>query len=406
MLTSFRNNTISAVLAFLYEHWKRERKAVLAIAAWMAVATVADLFLPVFSGRMIDAITPQVAAQEHALHNALLAVVGMAVLGAVLIGSRHLAFRVTSGLTTRTMSRIASDAFWRVQRFSTDWHANTFAGSTVRRITRGMWAMDLMNDTVLLALLPAFLVLIGASLILGAHWVSMGLLVGTVAVIYVAVSIVLSLGYVAPAARLANAQDTRLGAALADSVTCNAVVKAFGAESREDARLDRVLNKWKARTYRDWIFGTRRGTLQMVILLGLRLLIILYALLLWHRGAASLGDVTFVLTSYFIMHGYLRDVGQHVANFQRSVNEMEEMVQFKREPLGIEDRPQAQPLQVSPTVAVRSAGPIAALVVVELRFGLVFAPPPGPSENKRLFHGFLPHQPPQQVPDLRHAQSH
>ena len=346
MLTLFGNNTILEVLTFLYGHWKRERRAVLIIACGMAVATVADLFLPVFSGRMIDAITPGNSLREHALHNALLSVGAMAALGAVLIGARHLAFTVTSGLTTRLMARMASDAFWRVQRFSTDWHANTFAGSTVRRITRGMWAMDLMNDTVLLALLPALVVLVGASVILGAHWTSMGLLVGAVASIYMAVSIALSLGYVAPAARLANAQDTRLGAALADSVTCNAVVKAFGAESREDSRLGQVLGKWKARTYRDWIFGTRRGTMQLTILLALRILVILYALLLWQRGIATLGDVTFVLTSYFIVHGYLRDVGQHVANFQRSVNEMEEMVQLKREPLGIEDRPHAQPLKV------------------------------------------------------------
>ena len=49
----------------------------------------------------------------------------------------------------------------------------------------------------------------------------------------------LSLGYVAPAASLANAWDTRMGGALADAVSCNAVVKAFGAEEREDARLGR-----------------------------------------------------------------------------------------------------------------------------------------------------------------------
>lgn len=37
---------------------------------------------------------------------------------------------------------IASDAFRRVQRFSTDWHANSFAGSTVRKITRGKGRID------------------------------------------------------------------------------------------------------------------------------------------------------------------------------------------------------------------------------------------------------------------------
>ena len=56
------------------------------------------------------------------------------------------------------------------------------------------------------------------------------------------------------------------------------------------------------------------------------------------EGRATPGDVTFVLTSYFIVHGYLRDVGQHVANLQRSVNEMEEMVAMHAHPLGVADR--------------------------------------------------------------------
>ena len=40
--------------------------------------------------------------------------------------------------------------------------------------------------------------------------------------------------YVAPAASLANAWDTKLGGSLADAISCNAVVKGFGAERRED----------------------------------------------------------------------------------------------------------------------------------------------------------------------------
>src|ERR1700732_320286 len=241
------NNAMSEVLAFLYGHWKREWKTVFAIALSMAITPVAALFLPVFSGRLIDAITPQNASREKAFHDALLDIAAMAGLGAVLVGARYAAFRHICSLTVHLMSRMAADAFWRVQRLSTDWHANNFAGSIVRRVTRGMWAVDLMNDTLLLALLPALLVLVGSSLVLGSHWPAMGLLIAAAATAYVAISIALSVGWVAPAARLSNAQDTRIGGALADSVTCNAVVKAFGAETREDARLDRVLRKWKAR---------------------------------------------------------------------------------------------------------------------------------------------------------------
>jgi ATP-binding cassette subfamily B protein len=343
---SVTRKAILDVLTFLLGHWKRRARTVALVAASMAVATIADLLLPVFSGRLVDAIAGARTARVESLHHAEIAIGYMVVLGAVLIAMRYVALAGVSRLTVGLMSRIAADAFWRIQRLSTDWQANNFGGAIVRRITRGMWAVDLMNDTLLLALLPAVLVLAGSSIVLGMRWLSMGLLVAGAATCYVLTSIGLSVGWVAPAARLSNAQDTRIGAALADSITCNSVVKSFGAESREEARLGRVLNKWRARTFRHWIFGTRSAGLQLTVLLVMRTLVTSYGLLLWWRGMATAGDLTFVLTSYFIVHGYLRDIGQHVANLQRSVNEMEEMVALQCEPLGVADHPHAPALHV------------------------------------------------------------
>ena len=334
------------VLAFLFRHWRREGLVVAGIALSMTVATVADLLLPVFSGRLVDAIASHSSAQPTGLRLAARAIVAMTGLGALLLAARYAALMGIIRLTLRLMSRFASDAFWRVQRFSTDWHADNFAGSIVRRITRGMWAVDLMDDTLLLALLPAVLVLTGSSLILGLRWPSMGLIVAAGSTLYVVTSIALSLRYVAPAARLSNAQDTKIGGAMADAITCNMVVKAFGAETREDLRLRRILGKWHHRTARTWILGTRSGQLQSSLLLGLRTAITSYALFLWWRGGATPGDVTFVLTSYFVVHGYLRDIGQHVRNLQRSANEMEEMVEFQSQPLGVVDPPRARPIRI------------------------------------------------------------
>ena len=84
----------------------------------------------------------------------------------------------------------------------------------------------------------------------------------------------------------------------------------------------------------------------MLVLLCLRACVTLYAVWLWWRGRATPGGVTFVLTSYFVVHGYLRDVGQHVANLQRSVNEMEEMVEMHVLPLGVADRRRRAPLRI------------------------------------------------------------
>ena len=71
------------------------------------------------------------------------------------------------------------------------------------------------------------------------------------------------------------------------------------------------------------------------------------ALWLWWQGRATPGDVTYVLATYFVVHGYLRDIGQHVHHLQRSVNEMEEMVRLYDDPLGVEDRVGARDIRIT-----------------------------------------------------------
>jgi ATP-binding cassette subfamily B protein len=213
-------------------------------------------------------------------------------------------------------------------------------------VTRGMWALDLLNDTLLVALFPSMVMLVGSTILLGWYWPVMGLIVAVGSLVYCALTVALSLGYVAPAASLANAWDTKLGGSLADAVSCSSVVKAFGAEAREDTRFAKVVAKWRGRTRRTWVRGTINGTTQGATLLVLRIAIIGFALLLWSRGQASAGDITFVLTSFFLLQGYLRDVGMHIRNLQRSVNDMEELVDIHGQPLGVVDRSDAVPIRI------------------------------------------------------------
>jgi ATP-binding cassette subfamily B protein len=216
----------------------------------------------------------------------------------------------------------------------------------VRKVTRGMWALDLYNDTILMALLPSLMVLLGSMVLLGLHWTSLGLVIAIGALIYVSMTVTLSTLYIAPAARVSNAWDTRVGGTLADALTCNAVVKSFGAETREDARLNRVINRWRRRVNRTWLRYNAANAAQLVVLLCLRGSVIGGSVLLWIAGKASPGDVTYVLTSYYVIHAYLRDVGMHINNLQRSVNDMEELVEIHGQPIGIADAPEAKPIRI------------------------------------------------------------
>ncbi|MBZ6078646.1 ABC transporter ATP-binding protein [Microvirga puerhi] len=342
-----RGDATRDVLRFTFLHWRREPRFVVLIVATMMASTLADVFMPVFAGRLVDAISLGMADRDAALSSAVTAFIAMTGLGLIMVVMRHLAFYSIVELTLRVMSRVAQDAFARVQRFSADWHANSFAGSIVRKITRGMWALDLLNDTILLALLPSVVVLLGSMIVLGLHWPVMGFVIALGTVAYIAMTVLLSTLYVAPAARLANAWDTKVGGTLADALSCNAVVKAFGAEVREDARLRSVLTKWQSRTQRIWQRGTNSGTAQLIALLLIRAAIIGTALWLWWNDRASPGDLAYVITTYFVIHGYLRDVGMHINNLRRSVNDMEELVDIHAEPIGIEDRAAAPAISIA-----------------------------------------------------------
>jgi ATP-binding cassette subfamily B protein len=335
-------HTMRIVLAFTFRHWARQKPLAIGISLAMSLATLTEIFVPLFAGRLIDALARGPAAGG----DVLAAFATMAGLGLTMVALRHFAWWGVVPFTLRIMSDVAHEAFHRVQRFSTDWHANSFSGSIVRKITRATWALDTLDDVILLALLPSLVVLFGTVLLLGLHWPVLGLAMAVGAIAYVALTVTLAVRVIAPASRLSNAWDTRMGGVLADAIGANAVVKAFGAEHREDARLTGVVAKWRRRTRRTWMRHTWAGSGQLLLLWTVRTTITGTALWLWWQGRATPGEVTYVLTTYFVVHGYLRDIGQHVHHLQRAVNEMEELVRLHDEPLGVEDAPDAAPLRI------------------------------------------------------------
>ncbi len=327
------------VLGFIFRQWRHQPIKLVVMFGAIMLATLLDVLTPLYAGRLVEAVSVGGSSALDAAIEAFVVLVGLG-LGAVI--ARQTAFMTTIPFSLKIMSDTAQNAFHRVQRFSTDWHANTFAGSTVRKVTRGMWGIDSLNDVLVIFLFPSLVMLIGTSIMLGLIWPLMGVVIAIGSAIYIGITVWLSVNFVSPAASLANMWDTRMGGALADAISCNAVVKGFGAEEREEERLSHVVGKWRSRTARTWNRGTLNGGIQGTTLIILRTAIIGLAILFWQQGIAAAGDIALVLTSFFVLQGYLRDIGQHVRNLQRAVNDMEELVDVHLAPIGIEDRPDAK----------------------------------------------------------------
>ncbi|MDH7794626.1 MULTISPECIES: ABC transporter ATP-binding protein [unclassified Beijerinckia] len=336
--------TYRRVLFFVTHYWLRWPGLLAGILAARIGSTLIDVSIPLASGHLIDAIASGSRDNPAPVVRALAIFIG---LGALFALSRQIVGFLLNRLSARSITAIGRDAFAKVQRFSSEWHANSFAGSTVRKITRGMSAYDTFTDTIIFGLLPALIVMLGVSAIFAWRWPILGLIVAASIVIFLTVVISISVIYVQPANVAAREWDSRMSGTLADSITSNPAVKTFAAEEREDKLFADVAGNWEWRAIRSWDRGVLSGMVQSVLLVFLQIAMLSTGLKLWIDGQATPGDITTLITTQILLNGYLRDIGQHVRTIQRNVNDMDDVLEFRETDVQIADRPGAKPLAIT-----------------------------------------------------------
>ena len=329
------------VFSFCQIHWRRQPRRIAAMVVVTMIASIAEAVSPMLLGRLIDSISN--SDRQAAIATACL-MLGCAITIYLL---RFANFKLLIRSTLTVMRDMVDEGFHRVQRFSTDWHASTFAGSTVRNITRGIWGYDVLGDTLILGFLPAVTLLVVAVGMMTWHWPLMGLVLIAGGSLFLTVAIRMTLTYVTPATRRSNRYDSKMSGALADAITCNSVVKSFAAEDREEKRLGIITRGWKKLVAITWTAHVTTGLAQNLALLITQAAILATGLWLWSNNRASPGDITYVLATFTVIGGYLREFTNHFRNLLRSVSDLEELANVSVQPLGVEDSAAADALVAS-----------------------------------------------------------
>ncbi|HIF96551.1 MAG TPA: ABC transporter ATP-binding protein [Myxococcales bacterium] len=334
-------------MEFVWSHWRRLPWRFGAMLAGTTLATLIEIQIPRFSSELV------VATERHLGEGAGLAEARNAGLALLFVFAglslvRQLYLRNWMYFTSQVMQRIVADGFRQVQRFSLDWHTSHFAGSTQRKITRGMWAYDSLADTLMIELGPALALLLGFSVAMYMRDPGLGLYFAGAVAVFVAVSSALSLVYVAPANQFANEADTEVGGALADSIACVSVVKSFGAEGREENRFEDTSQRWRFLSRRSWLRSMDAGAVQSVMLVILLAGLLGLVLLGGGTGEERVADAVYVVATYLVVHGYLRNIGWQVRNAQRAVNEVEGLVAISLAEPGVRDIPGAKNFRSGP----------------------------------------------------------
>jgi len=296
------------VLGFIARFWLRRKGLFLAGVGLTLLAICFDLALPWASGRLIDTIIQGPSAIDAAW-GAWAAFVGVH-LGFSLI--RNLAMRFWIPLAARALEEMTNEGYACVQAFSSDWHADSFAGATVRKLTRAMWGYDSVTDAVTIWLAPSLSVLVGLSVMLLLRQPLAGGVALVVVAAYITVNLVVTTRYVRPSNLKSNALDSKIGGGLADAVTSNPTVKSFGAEARESARVAQVTAAWREAVMVTWHKFTNvwlGQNLLLVLLQGGLTAAMIHA---WSKGTATPGDAAFAITAIMLMSGYLRNMGAYL----------------------------------------------------------------------------------------------
>jgi len=316
------------VLAFVARQWTRRPRLFAGLFTFTLLATLADVFVPVAAGLLIDAISGEDADRHGSAHwMALTIFIGLAVL---VNAFRQIAVRCEVPFSSANMADMTTEAFAKVQRFSADWHANTFAGSIVRRITRGMWAYDTITATLWLGLIPSVSVMIGLGLYMLFTWFWVGVYALTVTGLFMAASVLLANFYIRPQNLISNAVDSELGGAVADAISGVATVKSFGAEAREDEHFHTLAWRWRKETKKTWLRFVNTWLVQIVAILALQAGLAGLLVNLWTQGEASTGDVVFGITAFLMMAGYMRRFGEEVQNVQRGLDEIQDIAAYEK----------------------------------------------------------------------------
>jgi ATP-binding cassette subfamily B protein len=334
-----RKATIGQIFRYLWARWRSQPGKLAGFAVFFAIAIACDLALPEVSARLVQALsagpTPEgIDAAEQAM-------IVFAIVAFTMHFARNFGVRFWIPFAARNMKAIVDDGFKDVQRFSADWHANNFAGATVRRVSRAMWAYDTLSDTLVWFIIPAFAVLTGVTVLTLLKWPMIGLFVGATILAFVASTILFARFYIRDANRRSNIADTRIGAALADAVGANSTVKAFGAETREQARFGAVVEDWRIKAQTTWMRFTDAWLVQNLLIFTLQVGLVGLVVMEWAGGRATPGDVAYALTIFFLVANYLRTLGENFQMMQRGLADIEDVVAYAAQAAEIVDRPGA-----------------------------------------------------------------
>ncbi len=337
-------NSLNATLRFIFGHYRLEWRLSLLVLLGVGIGIGGNFMTFYGVKEIVDGI---VTAQELGEVPHLWGLFSTFIAGLIvnLIGWR-IGIASIIMLQPKLMRASLEDAFVSIHQHSFNFFNNEFVGSLVKKANRMTTSSEDFSDIVLLELYPMLLRIFIAIVFLFTLSIPMGVIILLWSIIYFGGNLLAARYKARHYDGPENDADTKLTGFIADSISNALNVKLFSNFRHEKKRFRKRSSWWMDRIRDSWWFNEYVEASQNVAMIVLHVGLLMFAIQLWSQGQITIGE--FVLVSSYLAETmvFIWDFGRSTVRLNRTISDMQEMVEIMEKPIGVKDKAGAKRLKV------------------------------------------------------------
>jgi ATP-binding cassette subfamily B protein len=339
-----KKNFTKQTFAYYFKHVLKYRVAFFVIFIFVILASAGNVLSPVYYKKFFDLLTVSGTTSTMGQFTEVLMII-LAIKLFTWLCWRVLSF-TSSYFQTRVMSDLFNSCFSYLHKHSVSFFNNNFAGSLVKKVNRFVYSFGAVMEVFIWSLIPSIVNVSLIVYVLMQRQVWVGLAVLVWVILFCVINFFFSrykLKYDVKRSEL----DSKVSGVLADTITNQLNIKLFNGYARENNAFRKVTSQLQAIRQFSWNLTNIFDGVQTLMMIGLEIGLMFYAIKLWQAGLITIGDFVLIQTYLINMFDRLWDFGRIIRYYYEAMADAQEMTEVLETPHEIIDLPKAKRLQIS-----------------------------------------------------------
>ncbi len=300
------NNSTNDTIRFYFKYVKKYKLYMFLMSVFLLIAVGCQMLWPFVVGQFFEWISTDYS-KDLIIGQLYVVLIQLAAVDLFISLGWHYFKLVLNQFESKSVQDITNESFEYLQNHSFRFFNDNFSGALIKRVNRLSSSFQQIVGTMLFEMLPMFLKMTVAVVVLSfINWV-----LGAALLIWIFIFLTMNV-YLAKYKfkyDLARSEaDTRVTAELSDTVSNNINLKLFSAFEYEFKRFKKATLSRAEKSRKTWNFGTYTETAQGLLMAGIEILILFFAIKLWYAGSLSVAGL-------FIIQSYILELFMSIWNF-------------------------------------------------------------------------------------------